>query len=922
MNRAIVARLSGVVLVLGGLFMALTSYAQTATPYVSPYANYTPPFPRLGMTYIGGDSYMSPVDWPIMGKFNVVIIGSNTEGWGGGNWSTPASGSWINTYGSTRTRSLVVNGVHAASTAPGGTKIFQYVEMEGKYATFGLAGSTGPSGGWLDGTNNLGLTNTTTLILNSNNNYPHFSGLISKNNWWLYNKGAAQANGLPGPEVVSAGTGTNNSTVWVWNFTHNVQPDPTFGYPYVAAGNYVYHEWIDGNMSAFPDGSGAFQRPSQALQNASANLDGIFLDNCWYGPLQSGDWLRNGAPDSSEITAHPGTVFITNPDVIASYQLSNAEFAQTLHSLSSAAGNTKIAICNNGNWVNASYLGSAPGSAIGTGDAPAPPTAIGSLYQQFEGGVDEAVIGASFSRETYQGFNSAMHQYMDLMDMMANPKVEIFNQESLQANGSDAYNPAPGQAIRYGITMSLMNDGYYDGEVAPDHIGPGFIPGSPGYPSPITAFNNPKYWWEEYDAGGIGTGYLGQPTDGANGAVQRLPRWAYGNNVGISENNPYIATVGGYGLPGGVWAREFQNGIAIVNPKGNGPVTLDINNDLGGPGVWKHFQGNDPDITNDANDGSVVTSNLTLQDRDGIILLRISSLTTTTVTSSAPSEPLGTPFTFTATVADQVTGGAIPAGSVDFSDSTTGQDLGTVTLDATGAASLTISSTPIGSQVIVATYLPGADSHITSKGQTVVTSTCGTPAAASQSVNATENTASNITLVGSVGASCAVSDPLTYAIAANPQHGTLTGVPPNVIYTPAAGYTGSDLFSFTVADSAAAPSTSGASPVYINISAGTVQLISIASLTQQPDGSYQAIVTVKNSGTAAAQNAQLTGATLGSSSGSPLPASLGTIQPGGTATATISFPATAGASGSTVAQRLTGTYSGGSFGSSSRAILP
>jgi len=177
-------------------------------------------------------------------------------------------------------------------------------------------------------------------------------------------------------------------------------------------------------------------------------------------------------------------------------------------------------------------------------------------------------------------------------------------------------------------------------------------------------------------------------------------------------------------------------------------------------------------------------------------------------------------------------------------------------------------------------------------------------------------------LVGSVGASCAVSDPLTYAIAANPQHGTLTGVPPNIVYTPAAGYTGSDFFGFTVSDSAAVPSTSGVSPVYINISAGTIQLISIASLTHQPNGSYQAIVTVKNSGTAAAQNSQLTVATLGSSSGLPLPASLGTIQPGGTATATISFPATAGASGSTVALRLTGTYSGGSFGGSSRAVLP
>src|ERR1700744_6573826 len=208
MKRATVSRLNGVVFSLGILLMALTSYGQTATPYVSPYASYAPPFPRLAMYYIGGDPYMSPVDWPILGKFNVVIIGAKDEGWGGGNWRTAAAGSWINTYGATRTRSLVVDGVHAASTAPGGTKGFQYVELESAYATFGLAGSTGPSGGWLNGTDNLGLTSTTTLTLTSDNIYPHFSPIINKNNWWLYNKGTAQANGLPGPEVISAGSGT------------------------------------------------------------------------------------------------------------------------------------------------------------------------------------------------------------------------------------------------------------------------------------------------------------------------------------------------------------------------------------------------------------------------------------------------------------------------------------------------------------------------------------------------------------------------------------------------------------------------------------------------------------------------------------------------------------------------------------------
>jgi E3 ubiquitin-protein ligase HERC3 len=52
-------------------------------------------------------------------------------------------------------------------------------------------------------------------------------------------------------------------------------------------------------------------------------------------------------------------------------------------------------------------------------------------------------------------------------------------------------------------------------------------------------------------------------------------------------------------------------------------------------------------------------------------------------------------------------------------------------------------------------------------------------------------------------------DPLTFAIAINPSHGTLSGTPPNVTYTPAANYHGSDAFTFRVNDSKAnsAPAT-------------------------------------------------------------------------------------------------------------------
>ena len=103
---------------------------------------------------------------------------------------------------------------------------------------------------------------------------------------------------------------------------------------------------------------------------------------------------------------------------------------------------------------------------------------------------------------------------------------------------------------------------------------------------------------------------------------------------------------------------------------------------------------------------------------------------------------------------------------------------------------------------------------------------------------------------------------------------------------------------------------------------GTVQLVSTAQLLLLGDGSYQAIITVKNNGTGTAPAVTLTGATLGSAPGSPVPVSLGDLQPGASAIAAIAFPSTVGTPGSLVIERYSGTYSGGTFGASLRVTLP
>ncbi len=70
------------------------------------------------------------------------------------------------------------------------------------------------------------------------------------------------------------------------------------------------------------------------------------------------------------------------------------------------------------------------------------------------------------------------------------------------------------------------------------------------------------------------------------------------------------------------------------------------------------------------------------------------------------------------------------------------------------------------------------------------------PLAAAQSVSTPVDTALAVKLSGTD----ADGDALTYTVVANPTHGALSGTAPTLTYTPAAGYTGSDSFTFKVND--------------------------------------------------------------------------------------------------------------------------
>jgi hypothetical protein len=83
-----------------------------------------------------------------------------------------------------------------------------------------------------------------------------------------------------------------------------------------------------------------------------------------------------------------------------------------------------------------------------------------------------------------------------------------------------------------------------------------------------------------------------------------------------------------------------------------------------------------------------------------------------------------------------------------------------------------------------------------------------------------------------------------------------------------------------------------------------------------------ATLTVNNRGGTTARNVRLTTATLGGTIAIPPLPSLGTIRPGDSAVATVRFPAAAGTAGATSVLRVSGVFSGGTFGSSFRVVLP
>ena len=161
----------------------------------------------------------------------------------------------------------------------------------------------------------------------------------------------------------------------------------------------------------------------------------------------------------------------------------------------------------------------------------------------------------------------------------------------------------------------------------------------------------------------------------------------------------------------------------------------------------------------------------------------------------------------THTVTASVTQSGAPLSSQPVSFLVTGQNAGAAgtcapvscATDATGKVTFTYSDgNGVGADTINASVtIAGSTQHATATmAWTAAPPVNHAPVATDSSVI----TPQDVAVAAPLGATDADGDALAYTVVSGPSHGSLSGTAPNLTYTPAAGYSGSDSFTFKAND--------------------------------------------------------------------------------------------------------------------------
>lgn len=184
---------------------------------------------------------------------------------------------------------------------------------------------------------------------------------------------------------------------------------------------------------------------------------------------------------------------------------------------------------------------------------PSDNASLAEYYGVVHGGAIESLIsqGKRHAPEEWGGWRAMLDYYRKVMSVLAPPKIGIVMHA---LTSPDNY-----QDMRYGLASTLMDNGYYAAHVQ-----------SEGYTS--------TRWYDEY-----------------------------GVRMGRAVSLPPMTM-----WKDGIWRRDFEHAIVLVNPKGNGARTVTLEQS------YRKLKGSQDPLVND---GSKVTK-VTLQDRDGIVLLK------------------------------------------------------------------------------------------------------------------------------------------------------------------------------------------------------------------------------------------------------------------------------------------------------------
>jgi len=153
-------------------------------------------------------------------------------------------------------------------------------------------------------------------------------------------------------------------------------------------------------------------------------------------------------------------------------------------------------------------------------------------------------------------------------------------------------------------------------------------------------------------------------------------------------------------------------------------------------------------------------------------------------------------------------------------------------------------------------------------------------------------------------------------------------VPGTFVYNPTAGAVlqagaGQTLsVTFTPTDTNDYTSVNASTTITVNPAAATPANLVATKVLSRTSTNVVVQLTISNTGQTAATNVTLTSVKVGADTATLLPLSIGTIPAGSSAQATVSVPASVGASGAASSLTITGTYNAGSFNSSARIMLP